>query len=158
HYAADTHGHSTAVNRSVPLEFPKLRQRFGEVVTYEDNPKAHVRVEFGFDVLQVARGSYATQSYHDFIGFEVQKAVLERAFRDTYSLELTEQFQDLDLALGTYRRAVSSVIPWMTKLAWSSKKDELTKAHPGLTRRQFVYNLSRKSYEKEWDRHYHQPN
>jgi hypothetical protein len=45
----------------------------------------------------------------------------------------------------------------MTRLAWSIKKDELRKAQPGVTRRQFVYNISRASYRKEWDGKYKPP-
>jgi hypothetical protein len=157
HYAADNEGHPIAVNPAVPLEYPKLMRRYGKKVTYEDDPKAHIRVEFGFDVLQVARGHYAPKSYHDFIGFEVAKPVLERAFFDTYSLELKDVFKSVDLALGTYRRGVSAVIPEMTKTAWSMKKDELMKAQPSLTRRQFVYNLSKASYQKDWDGEYERP-
>ena len=157
HYAADTEGHSIAVNRAVPVEYPKLRREFGNVVTYEDDPAAHLKVEFGFDVLQVARGNYAPKSYHDFIGFKVAKPVLERAFRDTYGLELKEVFKDLDLALGTYRRSVSAVIPEMTKVAWDLKKKDLEKAHPGVTRQQFIYRLSKASFHKEWDGHYEEP-
>ena len=73
HYAADNEGHSIAVNPSVGVEYPKLASEFGRTVTYADNPTAHLRVEFSFDVLQVARGNYAPQSYHDFIGFEIAK-------------------------------------------------------------------------------------
>jgi hypothetical protein len=157
HYAADTSGHSIAVNRSVPIEFPKLKRKYGNVVTYEDDPTAHMKVEFGFDVLQVARGSYATKAYHDFIGFQVSKELLERAFKDTYGLEMKDVFKNLDLAIGTYRHTVSAIIPEMTKVAWKLKKDELTKAQPGLSRRKFVYNLSRASYHKEWDGEYEKP-
>ncbi len=130
HYAADTQGHSVAVNRSVPLEYPKLAKKYGKVVTYADDKTSHLKVEFSFDVVQVARGNYAPQSYHDFIGFQVEKAVLERAFRDTYSLELKDIFGDLDLALGTYRHAVSSVIPELTRVAWHMKKEELATGRP----------------------------
>ena len=104
HYASDTQGHSIAVNPSVAIGYPKLRRKFGRSVTYEDDPAAHIKVEFGFDVLQVARGNYAPQSYHDFIGFYVSKPLLERSFHDTYGLEPEEVFGDFDLALGTYRR------------------------------------------------------
>ena len=158
HYAADTQGHSIAVNPSVAMEYPKLERRFGKIVTYADKPSAHMQVEFAFDVLQVAHGAYAPQSYHDFIGFEVARPLLERAFRQTYSLELTDVFGNLDLALSTYRHAVSSVIPAMTRAAWQIKKDELVKNQPGLTRRQFLYNVSRASYRKDWGRDYKQPN
>jgi hypothetical protein len=157
HYAADTTGHPRATNLAVAIEFPKLRMKFGKLVTYADDPTAHLKVEFGFDVWQVARGHYAPQSYHDFIGFEVSKPVLERAFRDTYSLELKDQFTSLDLALGTYRYSVSTMIPEMTKVAWNMKKDDLQKANPGLTRKQFRYNLSRASYHKEWSSQYQRP-
>lgn len=157
HYAADTAGHAVAVNRSVPMEYPKLRRKYGQVVTYEDDPTAHLRVEFSFDVLQVARGSYAPESYHDFIGFEVSKELLERAFIETYGLALKDVFKSVDLAIGTYRRSVSAIIPEMTKVAWDIKKDDLTRAQPGVTRRKFVYNLSRAAYHKEWDDEYEKP-
>ena len=158
HYAADTQGHSVAVNPSVAIEYPKLAKKFGKVVTYADDKTSHLKVEFSFDVLQVARGNYAPQSYHDFIGFEVAKEVLERAFRDTYSLELNDVFGDLDLALGTYRHAVSAVIPELTRVAWNLKKGRTGQGHsPPSRRRKFVYNLSRASYRKEWDGKYQQP-
>ena len=157
HYAADTQGHSIAVNPSVALEYPELRRKYGKSVTYEDDPTAHLRVEFSFDVLQVARGNYAPKSYHDFIGFSVAKHVLERAFLDTYSLGFKDVFADVDLALGTYRHTVSSIIPEMTRAAWDINKKALMKATPGLTRRQFVYNLSRASYRKEWSDRYRKP-
>ena len=150
HYAADTEGHSIAVNRAVPLQYPKLARKFGSVVTYADNRTAHMQVEFGFDVLQVARGNYAPQAYHDFIGFEVSSPLLERAFRQTYSLELTDVFHDLDLALRTYRHTVSSIIPAVTHAAWHTRKKELLAIQPTITRRRFVYNLSQASYRKEW--------
>jgi hypothetical protein len=106
-------------------------------------------------VLQVARGHYAPHAYHDFIGFEVSKPVLERAFRDTYSLELKDVFGDLDLALGTYRRTVSSIIPEMTKVAWKMEEDELSKT--GVTRKQFIYNISRGQFHKDWDGKFREP-
>jgi hypothetical protein len=157
HYAADTQGHSIAVNRSVPIEYPKLKRKYGDVITYEEDKAAHIKVEFGFDVLQVARGNYAPNSYHDFIGFKVAKGVLDRAFYDTYSLHLKDVFHDLDLALGTYRHTVSGIMPLMTKAAWDIKKNDLIKNTPGLTRKKFVYNLSRASYHKEWDGKYEHP-
>lgn len=129
----------------------------GSVMTYEDDPTAHLKTEFGFDVVQVARGQYASQIYHDFIGFQVSKELLERAFEDTYSLPLKDQFSSIDLALGTYRFAVSELIPEMTKTAWSSKKQEIAKLQAGITRRKFIYRLSRASFHKEWTRQYQRP-
>jgi hypothetical protein len=157
HYAADNEGHSIAVNRAVPVEYPKLQRKYGSVVTYEDDPTAHLRVEFSFDVLQVSRGTYAPQAYHDFIGFNVARPLLERAFHDTYGLELKDVFKDPDLAFNTYRRSVSTVIPEMTRAAWDMKKRDLQKASPGVTRQQFVYRLSRASYHREWGSGYQEP-
>src|SRR5579883_3387212 len=157
HYAADNEGHSVAVNPSVADEYPKLREKFGKTVTYAEDPTAHLRVEFGFDVQQVARGNYAPQAYHDYIGFNTSKELLNRAFLDTYGIELKDLFTDLDLALGTYRRAVSSVIPEMTRVAWDLNKKKLMQATPGITKRKFIYNLSKASYRKEWDGKYEKP-
>jgi hypothetical protein len=79
HYAADTTGHPLATNLSVAIMYPKLAKQYGPVITYDEKPSAHSQVEFGFDVDQVAEGNYAPRAYHDFIGFEVSKPVLERA-------------------------------------------------------------------------------
>jgi hypothetical protein len=157
HYAADTQGHSIAVNRSVPIQYPKLKRKYGDVVTYEENPTAHIRVEFQFDVVQVAHGNYAPQAYHDFIGFAVASGVLGRAFHDTYGLEMTDLFKDLDESMETYRHTVSSIIPKATQVAWDIHKDELQKAQPGLRRNRFVYSLSRASYRKNWSGKYKEP-
>lgn len=157
HYAADNNGHPIAVNRAVPIEYPKLRAAYGNDVTYADDPAAHLKIEFGFDVAQVALGNYAAQDYHDFIGFQVSKDLLERAFRETYGLELKSQFVSLDLALGTYRRTVSTLIPEATKIAWSLKRKEIVQARPGITKRKFLYNLKSSSYAKEWGTSYTHP-
>jgi hypothetical protein len=157
HYGADVDGHAIAVNRSVPLLYPKLRRKFGNDVTYADNPGAHLRTEFGFDVLQVARGHYAPKAYHDFIGFAVSKDLLERAFVDTYGLKLKDIFGTLDLSLGTYRFAVSTMIPEVTRAAWDLKKSQITKDQPTISRKQFLYNMRRASFTKEWGPGYKAP-
>lgn len=156
HYAADDEGHR-AVNRAVPLLYPKLAKKYGPVVTYEDDPVAHLKTEFGFDVLEVAQGQYATDAYRDFIGFEVSKPVLERAFQDTYSVPLDSVFGDLDKAIGSYRYTVHSTIPKAVRLAWVLKKDEIQKGTPGVTRKKFLYNMSKASYRKQWGKNYESP-
>jgi len=156
HYAADDDGHR-AVNRAVPLLYPKLAKKYGPVVTYEDDPAAHLKTEFGFDVLEVAKGQYAPDAYRDFIGFEVSKPVLERAFLDTYSIPLDSVFGDLDKAIGSYRYTVHSTIPKAVRVAWVLKKDEIQKATPGITRKKFLYNMSKASYRKQWGKDYEKP-
>lgn len=157
HYCADNAGHAVAVNPSVALTYPKLRARYGAIVTYDEDPTAHMKVEFGFDVLEVASDNYAPQAYHDFIGFEVSQRLLESAFRKTYGLEMADIFVSLDLALSTYRRTVSTILPEATKVAWRFQKDDIIRVRPGITKRRFLYNLSRSSYEREWGRQYRRP-
>jgi hypothetical protein len=157
HYVADNNGHPVAVNRVVPMDYPKLRVKYGPVVTYEQNPAAHLKTEFGFDVVEVAKGQYAPQVYHDFIGFMVAKDALERAFRDTYSIELKDVVSNEDLALGTFRFSVSTLIPEATKAAWAAKGKDIQQSQPGVTRRKFLYRLSRSSYRKEWGNRYARP-
>jgi hypothetical protein len=156
HYSADNCGHPT-INQVVAIEFPKLQKKFGKAVTYADNPKAHIRTEFGFDVTQVARNRYTSDSYHDFIGFEISKPVLERAFLDTYDIPLSEVIPNEDLAIGTFRRAISNVVPEMTRVALIARRKEIVAETPNFRARQFRYYLSRTSYQKEWGQSYHRP-
>jgi hypothetical protein len=157
HYVADDLGHPMAINRSVPILYPKLRKKFGEVATYEQNPKAHVKVEFGFDVLQVARGRYNPDAYQHFVGFEIAEDLLKRAVSRTYGLELDDLFGNLGLALGTYRYTVSTLIPQLTRVAWETKKEEIERLAPETTRERFLYSFSRRDYEKQWGTKYKKP-
>jgi len=125
HYAADSAGHQIAINKSVPLIYPKLRRQYGNDITYEDDPTAHMRTEFAFDVIQAASGSYAPNSYHRSIGFKISKGLVERAFFETYAIRLKTVLSSVDLALDTYRTSASSVIPEMARVAWQMKKDKL---------------------------------
>ena len=156
HYSADNCGHPT-INQAVAIEFPKLSKKFGKEVTYEDNPKAHIRTEFGFDVSQVAKNRYTSDRYHDFIGFEISKPVLERAFLDTYGIPLSDVISNEDLAFGTFRRAISTVIPEMTRVALVARRKEIVAETPNFRARQFRYYLSRADYEREWGRTYQRP-
>jgi hypothetical protein len=157
HYASDNNGHPIAVNRVVPILYPKLGQQFGKSVTYSDDPFTHAKTEFSFDVYQAAKGRYAPVAYKDFIGFEVARPLLERAFEDTYGLTLEKVFMSVDLAIGSYRHSVGTILPAMTRVAWQMKKNDIIKDTPSATRKQFIYNLSRSSYEKNWGKSYAQP-
>src|SRR5450759_4357588 len=156
HYTADITGHPS-VNTAVGDGFPKLRAKFGPQVTYAESKKAHIQTEFGFDVVQVAKHRYTSDSYHDFIGFQVSKPVLERAFLKTYGIELKDIFSSVDLSIGTFRRSISSVIPEMTRVALLLKKDELVKEAPTFAKKKFLYNLKRTDYEREWGKGYKKP-
>ncbi len=156
HYVSDTVGHP-AVNQAVALEYPKLRAKFGKSVRYAQDKTAHLKTEFGFDTVQVAKNRYASQQYHDFIGFQVSKSLLERVFPVVYGVELKDVLTHEDLAVGSYRFAVSRLIPRMTEVALQTHKKELIRETPNFAKRKFLYRLSRSNYEKEWGKDYVKP-
>jgi hypothetical protein len=156
HYASDIAGHP-AVNQAVAIEYPKLRAKYGKSVRYAENKTAHLKTEFGFDTVQVAKNRYASQQYHDFIGFQVSKPLLERVFPVVYGVELKDVLTHEDLAVGSYRFAISRLIPQMTQVALQTHKKELMRETPNFARRKFLYRLSRSGYEKEWGKDYVKP-
>src|ERR1035437_957752 len=156
HYAADVAGHP-AVNQSVAIEYPKLRAKYGKSVRYAQDKTAHLKTEFGFDTVQVAKNRYASQQYHDFIGFQVSKSLLERVFPIVYGVELKDVLAHEDLAIGSYRFAVSRMIPEMTQVALQTHKKELMRETPDFAKRKFLYRLSRSDYERQWGKDYKKP-
>ena len=157
HYANDIAGHPLAVNRSVPLAFPKLRAKFGDEVTYVQAPKQHVIVEFSFDVAQAARGRYSFTQYRTLLDFQVATALLNRAFRDTYGLEMSDLFGDEERAISTYRFAVSQLIPALTEAAWRDQRDEILAVTPAAERANVVFVFRQVDYEDDYGRDYQKP-
>jgi len=153
HYASDITGHPV-VNQAVAIQYPKLRAKYGSSVRYAQDHTAHLKTEFGFDMVQVAKNRYASQQYHDFIGFQVSKSLLERTFPTVYGVELKDVLTHEDLAIGSYRFAVSRMIPEMTKIALRTHKKDLMKETPNFAKKKFLYRLSRSDYEKEWGKDY----
>jgi hypothetical protein len=151
HYCADIQGHSLGVNRAVPLLYPKLHKKYGDVMTWEDSPWAHALTEFGFDTLEVVAGHVAPQKYHESIGFRVPEPVLRRAFRKTYGLELPDQTVSLRLALFTYRKMASRFIPEMTEVAWAGRGRTLEERATGL-RHKSLFHLQRAAIEASWEK------
>jgi Zinc dependent phospholipase C len=156
HYASDNTGHPT-INQVVAITFPKLRRKYGPEVTYVDDPKAHIRTEFGFDMEQVAKNRYTSDNFHDFIGFNISKPLLERAFAETYGIQLSDVMHNEDLAIGTFRRSISQIIPEMTRVALVSRRDEIVRDTPNFNEKKFLYHLSRANYQKEWGNGYRKP-
>ena len=150
HYNADNYGHPLGINRSVPLVYPRDRKKYGDTVTFAKDPIDHRRMELGFDVLQVARGNYEDNNYKSFIGFEVSKPVMERAFLKTYGLTLQSVFTNLDLAIAAFRISVKNLFPSITQAAWVNKRNDIQKLHPEMTKQQYKYHMRRKEYKKTW--------
>lgn len=156
HYCGDVYGHP-AVNVATANEFPKDRKIFGHIVTYDNDKVGHLRTEFGFDVVQVAHGRYSQQNYRDFIGFQVSKGLLEKAFFETYGIRMDSVMTHEDLAIATYRKSVSSIIPSMTVIAAKHYKKEIQAEDPGYEKKKFVYRLHNTEFEKTYGRGYIHP-
>jgi hypothetical protein len=156
HYASDIAGHP-AVNQAVAIEYPKLRAKFGKSVRYAQDKTAHLKTEFGFDMVQVAKNRYASQQYHDFIGFKVSKSLLERVFPIVYGVELKDVLAHEDLAIGSYRYSISHMIPEMTQVALQTHKKDMMREQPDFAKQKFLYRLSRSEYEKDWGKDYVKP-
>ena len=156
HYNADKYGHSMGTNRAVPLVYPSTK-KYGQVVTYEDDPIAHKRVEFGFDVLQTARGNYAPKAYHDFIGFSFADSLLRRSFLKVYGLQLDDVFGNYNKAVNTLRWCVRQLFPLITKEAWASRSGDIKTTQPTQTEKKFHYRMRNKKFNQEFSRKKDQP-
>jgi len=157
HYMADRYGHFLGTNQCVPIVYPKMMKKFGHMVTYEEDKTSHKRMEFSFDVLQTAKGNYASLAYHDFIGFNVARPLLERAFSKTYGLDINKVFGNLSLAIETFRWSVKSLFPVFTKAAWAIKKSDILKTQPTATAKSFQYKMRRANYYQEFGKKHHGP-
>lgn len=158
HYVADNYGHPLATNRSVPLVYPKLEKKYGHVITYAQDRIAHMRMEFGFDVLEVAKGNYASQAYHNFIGFKVDTAVLAKAFMETYGLNINKVFNNhFQLSVETFRWIVANIFPAITKAGWVAKKGKIKKNKATKATKHFSYKMHQKQYDKQFGKGYSRP-
>jgi hypothetical protein len=156
HYCGDTIGHPY-INEATAREYPKLRKRYGSIVTYEEDPTAHLRTEFGFDVVQVAHSRFASDAYRDFIGFQVARPLLHRAFFETYGIRMDDVMTHEELAIGSYRRSVSHLIPHMTKVALVAYGKRLKAEDPSFDRKKFIYRIKRSQYREEYGKGYKEP-
>ena len=156
HYYGDTIGHIT-VNIITGEEYPNLRSRFGSRVTYFDNETAHLRNEFGFDVVEVAHGAYSQDNYRNFIGFQVAEHLMNRAFEDTYGLPVDDILKDEDLSITSYRYSVSKLIPKMTRVALAGYGKQIKHANPSFAKREFLYRLRRTDFEKQYGKTHRHP-
>jgi hypothetical protein len=156
HYVSDIDGHP-AVNQAVAIQYPKLRAKYGNSVEYAQNKTAHLKTEFGFDMVQVAKQRYAPQQYHDFIGFLVSKALLERAFPVVYGLPLSAVLPHADLTISSYRYSVSRMIPELTQVALQTHKKDMQREEPSFNKQKFLYRLSRADYQRNWGTDYTRP-
>ena len=157
HYVADINGHPEGTNRAMASVYPELQAKFGDIITYHQAPKQHTQLEFAFDVVQLASGKYHTQDYHQKIGFQVSKAVLERAFLQTYGLELGQVILNVDLSIASFRFAVSQLVPMAARSAWHYKRKDILELSPGARRRDYLQRNSPRQFRREYGREYEKP-
>ncbi len=158
HYHADLYGHPLATNRTVPMLYPKIKRKHGDYVTYEDDELSHMRMEFGFDVLGIANGNYASQSYREYIGFKVDTAVLSRAFSSVYGLDIYEVHNNhFSRSVETFRWVVANVLPLLTRQAWATKEKAIMEKDSTATAERFNFRMRQKVYNKNFGTGYHKP-
>ncbi len=148
HYVADNVGHPLAVNLAVPDMYPSLRRQYGNQVTYEDNPRAHIMTEFSFDVVQITGAGYLPRTYHNFIGFQVPKDLLNRAFQETYGLQLGGVFFWEGLSLKLYKVSAGEIIPALGDGVWRHQRKRLKRLNPQLVAPRFKYRLAPGNYQR----------
>jgi hypothetical protein len=150
HYLGDTIGHSEAVNPATAIEFPKLRRKFGPSVTYDESPHGHIRTEFAFDVDEMADAAFAPPAYLKFIGLEVPRQFLERAFESTYGFDIHELLGRAHPALRSYRRAVRSFIPAFGDAEVVLHRHQFPPHPNDEAYRVFAERVGRTNYERHW--------
>jgi hypothetical protein len=79
------------------------------------------------------------------------------AFRDTYGIDMDDILHVDDFTLETYRFSIAHVIPEMTQVALATRKQNMLREKPDLARKEFLYNLSRADYEKDFGAKYRRP-
>ena len=146
------------MNRAVPLLYPSLEEEVRELRHLRGQSLGASQDRIWVRRPRSAQGRYASDAYHDFIGFSVAEPLLERAFQETYSISHASPcFPDFDRSINSYRYDVRTILPKATRVAWVLKKDDIQKSAPSATKRQFLYNLPRVRYEKEWGKNYRHP-
>jgi len=157
HYEADTIGHAEATNLAVPIIYPELAQKYGSSATYADSPSSHLETEFRFDVLQVAHRHEVPKLFEHSIEFKVPKEFLERVFEENYGLKLEDLFVNYDIALNTYRWGFRTLIDEATGIAWELYREDINSLEPGIKRGDFVHQMSRADFVKEFGKAFLEP-
>jgi hypothetical protein len=157
HYLGDSIGHAQAINPATAAEFPKLERKFGSVVTYGESPHAHIRTEFAFDIDELSNSEFAPPAYLRYIGFQVPRKVLERAFADTYGFHIHEVLGPPYPALRSYRTAVRSYIPTFAQAEVVLHRHQFPPHPNDEAYRTFAERVARTNHERNWKHTYHGP-
>ena len=150
HYISDNIGHAEAVNSSVPIEFPKLGQQFGNSVPYADGSHAHVRTEFAFDINEIAKHRFAPAKYVEHIGLRVPQPMLETAFFQTYGLDMRRALRFKRPVIKGYRFGVRSFIPSIAYAEALLHKNSFQPDTPGEPIERLKADLTHAERDNHW--------
>src|SRR6204780_3833251 len=152
HYIGDNIGHSVATNRAVPVEFPKLAVKYGPVVSYGEDERAHVQTEFAFDINEIAHRRLAPSHYLRHVGLNVPTQQLAKAFYDTYGL--SEDFSKARfrrINVGGFRFAVRSFIPRIAYAVTLFHRSRMPADSMGPELQKLLSEVARVETENNWD-------
>jgi hypothetical protein len=153
HYEGDSIGHHDAINPSVAIEFPKLAQRYGPIVTYDESPHSHVRTEFAFDIDQLSKRRIAPSDYWKHIGFNVPIRLLEQSFYQTYGLRLNTMYLNQRSAVITYRWSVRSFLPMVAYGEVVLHKKSFPPDSPGSEFALYKDRLQQADFNNGWEQY-----
>jgi hypothetical protein len=157
HYLGDSIGHSEAINPATAIEFPKLKNKYGDKVTYGESPHGHIRTEFAFDVEGMKNTAFAPPAYLRFIGFRVPRKFLERAFMATYGFDLHEVLGEPRASLKSYRSSVRSFIPSFAEAEVVLHGHQFPPPPDDESYRIFEERIKRTNYDRRWKHTYKGP-
>ena len=157
HYLGDSIGHSEAVNRATALGFPKLRDKYGESVTYGESPHSHIRTEFAFDVKELSDRAFAPAAYMERVGFRVPRKFLRDVFIATYGIDIAEVLGRARPDLKSYRTSVRSFIPAFAEAEVVLHKKQFLPPPDTEAYRIFAERVAHTNYERRWRHTYKGP-
>jgi Zinc dependent phospholipase C len=157
HYIGDTIGHSSAINLSVPVEFPKLEKRYGANVNYAEDPHAHVQTEFAFDINQLSKRRFAPSAYLKYVGLEVPRPLLAKSFFETYGLKLPDIIGTKQTSIRIYRFAARSFLPSIARAETILHKKNFPTDLPSSDLDTLAKDLTQASADNDWEKYRHPP-
>ena len=158
HYIGDTYGHADATNLAVPVEFPKLRRKFGSSVSYAEGERQHVQTEFAFDINEIAHHRLAPVHYLRHVGLQVPTKQLALAFYQTYGLN--EDFtkgRSRRINVGAYRFAVHHFIPRIAYAATLLHRSHVPAEIDNAELKQLETEIAAVDHENNWGAYRRKP-
>ena len=157
HYLGDSIGHSEAVNPATALAFPKLKDKYGDSVTYGESPHSHIRTEFAFDVKELSDRAFAPAAYLERVGFRVPRKFLRDVFIATYGIDIAEVLGKARPDLKSYRTSVRTFIPAFAEAEVVLHKKQFLPPPDTKAYHIFAERVAHTNYERHWRHTYKGP-